>query len=138
MNKGILKAQGKYIMFVNSGDQLIPSIDLFNILKRADDHDIIYHNLEIVETNNSYIKTYPQYLDFKYFAEDSLPHLGTLIKKELFLKYGLYNEDFRIVADWAFYMDCVLIHQCSYKYINDCFASFYLGGISSTQKALNL
>ena len=134
MNKGIVKAQGKYIMFVNSGDHLMPSIDLLNILKRADDNDIVYHNQKIVEASHNYIKTYPKQLDFKYFVEDSLPHLGTLIKKELFLKYGLYDESFKIVADWAFYMDCILIHHCSYKYIDDCFASFYLGGISSMPK----
>ena len=131
MNKGILMAQGKYIMFVNSGDTLISSVDLSLILCRTDNYDIIYHNLEIVEKNNTYIKSYPTYVDFKYFVEDSLPHLGTLIKKELFLKNGLYDESFKIVADWAFFMDSMLIHHCTYKYIDDCFASFNLGGISS-------
>lgn len=131
MNKGIAKAQGKYIMFVNSGDSLQSSVDFTKMKSYINDEDIIYHNLEIIEKDRSYVKTYPPVLDFKYFAEDSLPHTGTLIKRDLFDKYGFYNEKLKIVSDWAFFMDCILINKCSYKYVNECFASFFLGGISS-------
>lgn len=131
MNKGIKMAKGEYVMFVNSGDTLFETIDFNKILSRINGEDIIYHNLEIAEENTTYIKNYPADLSFKYFAEDSLPHLGTLIKRDLFERYGFYNEDFKIVADWAFFMDCVFLHSCSYKYIDDCFSTFYLGGISS-------
>lgn len=132
MNKGIAKSKGKYIMFINSGDSLQISADFSKIVSNINNEDIIYHNLEIVQKESKYIKTYPSILDFKYFAEDSLPHTGTLIKKELFVKYGFYNEGFKVVSDWAFFMDCILLNQCSYKHVNDCFASFYLGGISSS------
>lgn len=131
MNKGITQAKGEYLMFVNSGDTLMPQADFKQILNKINNEDIIYHNIEIVGEESAFIKKYPSHLDFKYFAEDSLPHLGTLIKKELFERYGLYKEDFKIVSDWAFFMDCILIHKCSYRYIDDCFASFYAGGISS-------
>lgn len=132
MNKGIAKAKGKYVMFVNSGDDLMPTVDFGKLIERtSSDIDIIYHNLQIVEENRSYIKTYPNKLDFKYFVEDSLPHTGTLIKKELMEKHGLYNENLKIVSDWAFFMDCILLHNSTYTYYNECFASFYFGGISS-------
>lgn len=131
MNKGIEQAKGEYVMFINSGDDLMSNVNFDQILSSIDGTDIIYHNLEIVEGENRSIKTYPDKLDFKYFVEDSLPHTSTLIKKELFEKYGLYSEDFRIIADWAFFMDCILLHNCSYRHIDSCFASFYLGGLSS-------
>lgn len=131
MNKGIMMAHGEYILFINSGDTLMDSINFDKILSRTEEKDIIYHNLEIIETGHKYIKYYPSLLDFKYFTEESLPHMGTLIKKKLFDKIGLYNENFKIVSDWAFFMDCILLHQCSYKYVDDCFSSFYMGGISS-------
>lgn len=139
MNKGIANSNGEYVMFINSGDTLMSSSDFNLILARITGEDIIYHNLEIVEEDkNSYIKIYPKQLDFKYFAEDTLPHTGTLIKKNLFTKFGNYNERLKIISDWAFYMDCVLLHNCSYKYIDDCFASFYLGGISSQPQNFKL
>ncbi len=132
MNKAIAKAKGEYLMFINSGDDLMPSVNFERILKRTtSNEDIIYHNLEIVEKDKRYIKEYPASLDFKYFAEDTIPHTGTLIRKELFAKYGSYNENLKIISDWAFFIDCILIHGCSYRHIDDCFASFYLGGISS-------
>ena len=127
-----MQAKGEYVMFVNSGDCLMDTVDFDLILNRARGEDIIYHNLQIiVDDDNSYVKKYPATLDFKYFAEDTIPHTGTLIKRDLFSKYGLYSEDFKIISDWAFYMDCILIHNCSYRYIDDCFASFYMGGVSS-------
>lgn len=138
MNKGIEKSSGMYVMFVNSGDTLMQSADFEHILKNVNDEDIVYHNLQIVQNKNKQIKTYPDKLDFKYFAEDTIPHTGTCIKKDLFIKYGKYSENYKIVSDWAFYMDCILLHKCSYKYVNDCFASFYIGGISSDPKSFNL
>lgn len=131
MNKGIQMASGEYLMFVNSGDNLYEDVDFNKILAQINGEDIIYHDLEIMGEGEWYIKEYPEQLDFKYFAEDSIPHLGTLIKRELFDKYGLYNESFKIVSDWAFFMDCILLHNCSYKHINNCFAIFYTDGISS-------
>lgn len=132
MNKGIKNSNGEYLMFINSGDCLMSNVDFEKIFDRmVGNEDIIYHNLEIVDGENRYIKIYPKTLDFKYFAEDTIPHTGTLIKKELFHKFGIYDENLRIISDWAFFMDCILLHQCSYKHIDKCFASFYLGGVSS-------
>lgn len=131
MNKGIEVAKGEYIAFINSGDSLLIDADMEDVLNRASGEDIIYHNLEIVDGVHYTIKKYPSKLDFKYFLQDTIPHTGTLIKKELFSRYGLYNEYFKIVSDWAFFMDCVLIYNCSYKYIDSCFATFQLDGISS-------
>lgn len=138
MNKGIERADGEYIMFINSGDSLMVDVNMKNVLKDVSGEDIIYHNLEIVDAVHCTIKKYPSKLDFKYFLQDTIPHIGTLIKKELFSKYGLYNEKFKIVSDWAFFMDCVLIHNCSYKYIDSCFATFRLDGISSAPENYKL
>lgn len=132
MNKGIRQASGEYLLFVNSGDTIQKDIDLKSIINQITGEDIIYCNLEICDTSNSkFVKTYPDYLDFKYFSEDSLPHMASFIKKDLLIKYGYYSEDNKIVSDWAFFMDAVCLLNCSYKHISSTFSTFYLDGMSS-------
>ena len=88
MNKGIEKTGGEYLLFVNSGDTINDDTDLNELIKDVNGKDIIYYNLQIADSNGqTYIKTYPPYLDFKFFAESSLPHCATFIKKELLAAY---------------------------------------------------
>ncbi|NDV78808.1 glycosyltransferase family 2 protein [Dysgonomonas sp. 511] len=132
MNKGIEKAGGEYLLFVNSGDTINAATDLSGLIKDISGEDIIYYNLQIADSNGqTYIKTYPPYLDFKFFAESSLPHCATFISKQLLVEYGYYDQGMRVVADWAFFIDAVCLLRCSYKYIDKYFSTFYLDGISS-------
>lgn len=135
MNKGIRQAKGEYVLFINSGDTIQSGIEINEILKQLTGEDIIYYNLEIVDTVSGmgYIKEYPDSPDFKYFMEDTLPHTASFIKKKMLVEYGYYSEKMKIVSDWAFYTDCVCLKGCTYKHINDCFSTFYLDGVSSDQ-----
>lgn len=136
MNKGVRQATGDYILFINSGDTIRPEAEINEILKQLTGEDIVYFNLEIADsfTGNSYIKEYPDHPDFKYFIEDTLPHPGSFIKKELLVDYGYYAEHLKITSDWVFFMDSVCINKCTYKHVNDYFSTFYLDGISSDEK----
>ncbi|MBK5721756.1 glycosyltransferase [Dysgonomonas sp. Marseille-P4677] len=135
MNKGIRQANGEYVLFINSGDTICEDANLSLIMDQITGEDIVYFDLEICDKNNNkFIKTYPDYLDFKYFAEDSLPHMGSFIKKELLIKYGYYSEKMKIVSDWAFFMDAICLLNCSYKHVNSSFSTFYLDGISSDKQ----
>jgi glycosyltransferase involved in cell wall biosynthesis len=133
MNKGIKQATGEYVIFINSGDTLRDDADMQKVLRHITGEDIIYFNLEIsdINMNTNYIKEYPNHPDFKYFAEDTLPHTASFIKRELLVKYGYYSELNTIASDWAFFMDAVCLLNCTYKHINDCFSTFYIDGISS-------
>ncbi len=133
MNKGIRNATGKYILFVNSGDVIKEDCDLQSIISQIAGEDIVYFDMEIADnlSNTSYIKPYPNHPDFKYFAEDTLPHTASFIKKELLVKYGYYSEEKKITSDWAFFIDAVCLLNCTYRHIDGCFSTFYIDGISS-------
>lgn len=130
MNKGILRATGEYLLFLNSGDLLYSNVSL-NLCNDQFEEDIVYANILVETTDSSWVKTYPPILTFTYFLTDTLPHPASLIKRTLFAKCGLFNEQNKVVSDWQFFMDAVCLHNATYKYFDYVFSVFKYDGISS-------
>ena len=138
MNKGIAKASGEYLLFLNSGDHFYKNKVLEKNQHLLLDFDLIYFNQYVIGETKKFIKDYPDSLSFAYFLKDNLPHQATFMKKELFKTIGLFKEDFKIVADWKFFIDCVCKHNRSYLHVNETLIFFYLGGISSVPENLEV
>ena len=134
MNKGITKATGDYFLFLNSGDILLGNNTLQQMLDGGDSADLIFGDIKMSGLATSAIGLFPDQLSFKFFYINSLPHPCTLIRKQLFEHVGLYREDFKVAADWAFFVLAVCKYNCSYKHLSLVVADFALGGISSTSK----
>ena len=134
MNKGIKKASGEYLIFLNSGDHFYNDEVLEKNHQDIKGSDIIYFDLQVIEGTKQFVKTYPDTLSFSYFVEETLPHPATFIKKEAFLKTKLYKEDFKIVSDWKFFIDAICKYNLSYKHIRKPLTIFYIGGLSSNPK----
>lgn len=131
MNKGIAKASGEYLLFLNSGDHFFSDKVLDQNHRYIENRDIIYFNLQVVEGNNIFIKEYPAVLSFSYFVKDTLPHPATFIAKRVFEQTHFYNENFKILSDWKFFIDSICKYNRSYKKINSTLSTFYIGGMSS-------
>ncbi|TLU83399.1 MAG: glycosyltransferase [Chlorobium sp.] len=129
MNKGILQAKGEYCLFLNSGDWIIERKTLRRIFSNDFNEGLVA--FKINKKNNGLIQKNkrPKLYDF-YMA--SLPHHSTLIKKELFYLIGLYNESFKIVSDWEFFMLAIIKYGISYRYIDFVICDNELSGISKT------
>jgi glycosyltransferase involved in cell wall biosynthesis len=133
MNKGIQKATGGYLLFLNSGDYLVDENVLTDISAELGNTGIVYGDLFIRETEiKTWMGVYPAKLSFTHFAESSLPHPASFIQRALFDKVGMYDESLAICADWKFFMDAICLHNCSYKKVNRTVAAFSLDGMSST------
>lgn len=131
MNKGIAKASGEYLLFLNSGDHFYTHKILEKNHQEIKDAAIIYFNLQVVEGHKVFIKDYPEVLSFSYFVKDTLPHPATFIAKRAFEKTNFYKEDFKILSDWKFFIDSICKYNLSYKKINTTLSTFYIGGMSS-------
>ena len=131
MNKGIKKAKGEYLLFLNSGDHFYDSKVLDKNLKDIKEADIIYFDLQVVEGTEKFIKTYPDTLSFSYFVEDTLPHPATFIKRDAFSRTNFFKEDFKILSDWKFFIDAICKYNLTYKKINEILSTFFIGGMSS-------
>lgn len=136
MNKGIKKAKGEYLFFLNSGDDFVNSTALENIMQYLTGEDIVYFNINKVNGNVINVKKVPSQLSFSYLYHDLPPHQSTFIKRKLFEDYGYYDDTLKIVADWKFLIIALLKHNATYKAVDKIFTNFYLGGISSNPESM--
>jgi len=131
MNKGILKAKGEYLLFLNSGDHLFSSTVLEKNHSNISNYDLIYFDIQVVNDLSTKITLYPDKLRFSDLYYKSLPHLGTFINRQLFETVGLYDENLKIVSDWKFFIIALFKYNCSYVKLEGIFSTFYMDGISA-------
>lgn len=133
MNKGIMKAKGDYCIFMNSGDSFYDLNVLENVVPFLDGTDVIYGNTEYTDGKIRYSANEPPYLSF--FIVNSFSHQSTFIRTELLKKY-LYDESLKIVADWKFFLQTLILNNGSFKAIDLKISLYDANGISSTNKVL--
>jgi glycosyltransferase involved in cell wall biosynthesis len=131
MNKGIKKATGDFLIFLNAGDYFASASSLEALAASCSNWDLVYGDILVNQNEIKAIKKYPNILDLEYFINDTLPHPGTLIRRSLFLKTGLFNEQNKIASDWEFFIKGILKFQASYKHIDTVITVFNADGISS-------
>lgn len=131
MNKGIVKAQGEYCLFLNSGDSFFEDDILHVVLTKGDngmgmiigrvlnDKGIGSRNFANSRYSASHLLEYPY------------PHQACFISKVLFKKYGLYNEEFRTIADWVFYIDTIILSNEKVQFMPYYIARVDSNGISA-------
>lgn len=134
MNKGILRANGEYCLFLNSGDYLYDEFVLAGVFYDNNDVGIIYGNLELRRDDSSELWIPSDILTASYLFFTSLPHPAAFIKRELLLNLGMYDEAIKISADHDFFLKAIIGHHATYCYIKKTIAVFYMDGISNNEK----
>lgn len=136
MNKGIDKASGEYLLFLNSGDFLYKNNIIETSTKRfIEGRDLYYGNLMVDYQGNYKESKYPDKLSFSYFYHKGhLPHPATFIKRSLFKRVYKFKEDFKIVSDYDFLVCAVCKHNASYEHFNDFVTVYDTTGISGNRK----
>jgi len=145
MNKGIRMATGDYIQVLNSGDILAsPKVSeqmMSEVQRIADEEgklpDIVYGNMTKVNSNGSIIgKSRETEYSLRQFYSSTLNHDCAYIKRDLFDKYGYYDENLKIVSDWKWYLQAIGLGNVVPKYVDIDVTIFDAGGISETNLAL--
>lgn len=138
MNKGISLAKGEYCMFLNSGDCFAAHNTLNTVFAGNPDEDIIYGNLIVRKGRKEFKREiYPRELTLYHFCVpvNSIHHQASFIKRDLFEKHGLYDENMKIIADWEFFLRTIILNNCKTKYIDEYISVFDTEGISSGGRA---
>jgi len=70
--------------------------------------DVLFGNLYVTIKDKVDEKAYGKaVLSFSDIYAHNLKHQASFIKRELFEKFGLYNDNRKIVADWEFFIRTV-------------------------------
>lgn len=131
-NKGILKASGEYLLFLNSGDVLTDS----GILQKVSGHlsgkkSFYYGNLILDNKGVKEKHIAPRIIDLDFMLNSTFWHPCVFIRTELFKNFGLYNTSFRIVGDYEFFIRCLLKPGVTTEYLNEFITLFDGSGISN-------
>ena len=131
MNKGILAANGDYLLFLNSGDSLYSTTVLKEVASVIDGaKDFYYGDLWLESLDTPKVLAYPEELDFSFVYINSLPHPATFIRRSLF-KDHLYNEDLKLVSDWQFFMKALFYEKATYQHLKLIVSNFDTTGFSN-------
>lgn len=130
MNKGILKSTGNIIGIINSDDwyekntveKVVEAFEHFN-------YGLVYGSMVIIKEDGSKIKKEKYPLDALWYKMVT-PHSSVFIKKEVYLKYGLFNLKYQLAADYELVLR-LYSEGVKFGCLDEILANFRMGGIST-------
>ena len=137
MNKGLFRARGSYLLWLNSGDELFSEVDLDGIL-----HYLRQSSADLI--SGKYIRRkHPNLLgsihspNVEHLPWGTLPHPATFFKKVTAINAGGYIKNYKVAADRALIVSIYLAGG-SIEIIPQTISVFYLDGISSKQPLVTM
>lgn len=143
MNKGMRMASSEYFQILNSADCLASEDVIERMLSALENSgysSILYGNM---------IKCFPdgrKLLDRSFAGQEitmlgmykgTLNHDPAYIRRDLFDKYGFYDESLKIVSDWKWYLQALILGGEKPEYVDLDVTLFDMTGISETNKELD-
>jgi len=136
MNEGLSHSIGKYVFFLNAGDELADPLVLSELqdLLTQERPDWLYGRLVLVSGQGKE-RVEPRF-DFereqlRHFRSQRFPkQSATIVKRELLLEVGGFDEELFLAADYQTML--LLTQRAKPLEWERCITRFYLGGQSST------
>ena len=134
MNQAIYEAKGKFLYFLNCGDELYNK----NVLSRiyeftrelTDNKVIVYGNY--VRDDLTY--SIPDNISEFYLYRTSLNHQTLFIGKETFDEIGIYDSSLKVGADYEFECRAHFSNKIKIYHVNVIITKYLSGGYSDTDK----
>ena len=115
MNKGIRKANGAYVQILNSGD-IFANLDVVERIvaeiEKVEYPELFYGNMikKDYATGKILGKSKEVEYSLRQYYTSTMNHDCCYIRRDVYDKYGLYDESLKIVSDWKwFLMYCLLL-----------------------------
>lgn len=133
MNKGISRAHGEYLNFLNSGDTYCDGETLAGVFAEEREGDILYGDALL---SDGQIWRVPKKVYLSYLHEKSISHQSAFIRREIF-EGNMYDESYRIVSDWKNWI-IWLLQGKTFTYLPMAVSRFDIEGLSNTRTDLRI
>ena len=137
INKGIQMATGDVVGILNS-DDFFPETNIVSSIAEAfarTGADAVYGNVAFVRPGklNKIVRLYSSAkFTPKKFAYGYMPaHPSFYLKKTCYERFGLYQHDYKIAADYELLMRMIYTHKISYSFLDKIFVYMRTGGVSN-------
>ena len=136
MNKGIARAHGDFLWFMNAGDEIFSPDALARIVAAVDEQtDIIYGKACIVNAEgikvSEHHKPTPPNLQRKHFLNGLVvSHQAILVRRSI---VGMYDTKYRISADYDWTIRAVTASRKN-AYLDEYICKFLTEGVSQKQR----
>ncbi len=137
LNKGIINATGEIIGFLHADDIFADNFVIEKIVGtfQISDCEIIYGDLQYVakENVNKIIRNWKSStFDYKSLKKGWMPaHPTFYARKSLYNKYGKFNINYKIAADYDLMMRFIGKHKVKPEYFPEVFVKMRIGGKSN-------
>lgn len=113
-NKGLLKAKGDIIGFLNTDDYYeINALEIIDEQVRNNPNYDIFYGLNLAVYENGELKRIYGNEDVTISERVSknvaIPDQSTFFKKKMFSHLGMYNTSYKIVSDWDFWQRAIVL-----------------------------
>lgn len=105
-NKGLQVATGDWIVFIGADDMLYPYafksyVDFIYWHPDRDNLEFVSSKIQIIDDNFNIIQIVGEAWKWLHFKDKMITwHVGTFHSKQLFTKYGIFDEKFKISGDY--------------------------------------
>ena len=141
MNKGINASTGDILYFLNANDYLFDEkvvedvVNHFKITKAK----IIFGDMSFIkETGEEKERRSFELADKLFLTSENLCHQGIFYKKEVIEVCGLYDEKYKLLADYDLNLNAIIKNKFKTRHIQRTIAKFTLEGQSNSEKLKDL
>lgn len=159
MNHGVHKATGDYVWILNSGDCAAASDTVERMMSVLYTIHLTPYtvNIDILLGNKIHVysgdkKAYdplpvkriadamPRPLDVSMltFYSGTVPQDAAFVRRDLFEKYGYFDDKLKICADWKLYLNMIALGGVRPMYVNIDVVLFDMTGVSNANNELRL
>ena len=105
-NHGLRLTKSRWVWFLNGGDEVFSGLDsgVFLELLNKNNSDAIIFQVFYKQSSKTY--PHPQMWALWPPVLSWIPHPATITRRELYDKYGNFNEKYKIAMDYEFWIRC--------------------------------
>lgn len=130
MNLGLNVSNTKYVLFLNSGDELYSIENLNTLLDKINERSWGYGRIVKIHNQQKISYSFNPYWSFLHrLGIKYVPHPAAVLNRELSLKLGGYDENYKVAADQKLLMQ--FGKNQAPVIVRTPISSFYKGGVSS-------